>query len=155
MAGDGRHVLGPGEGRDISLSSHRQRRIVIKADEEATQGAYRLYESTVPPSGPGAPPHVHEAAEEGFYVLEGALSIHLAEREVRAEAGAFVLVPRGVVHSFSNPIAQPARYLVIWSPGWAGRYFEELWELERAVPGGEPGAEAIAALREKYRFVYL
>lgn len=147
-------VLRPGEGRDISLASHRQRRILIKADEQVTQAAYRLYESTVPPAGQGAPPHLHELAEEGFYVLEGTLSIRLAEREVRAEAGTFVLVPRGVVHSFHNPLPEAARYLVIWSPAWAGRYFEELWELERASAGA-PDENAIAALREKYHFVYI
>ena len=148
------YVLRPGEGRDISLASHRQRRILIKADEEATQDAYRLFESTVPPSGQGAPPHIHELAEEGFYVLEGALSFRLGERDLVAEAGSFVLVPRGTAHAFHNPLPQPARYLVIWSPASAGRYFEELWELERRS-GGEPDAKAIAGLREKYHFVYL
>jgi mannose-6-phosphate isomerase-like protein (cupin superfamily) len=149
------HVLGPGEGRDISLTQHRQRTITLKAEESVTGGAYRLYESTVPAVGQGAPPHLHELAEEGFYVLQGALSIQLAEREVRAEAGAFVLVPRGVVHSFNNPDPVPARYLVIWSPASAGRYFEELWELERSASGGEVSASAIEALRKKYHFVYL
>lgn len=144
-------VAQPGEGRDISLAQHRQRRILVKADEDSTAGAYRLMESTVPPLGSGAPPHYHGRAEEGFYVLEGALSMHVGERSIRAEAGSFVLVPRGVVHSFDNAADAPARYLVIWSPAEAGRYFEELYQLEQR---GEPTREAIAALREKYDFVY-
>src|SRR6266536_2119544 len=85
-------VVQPGEGRDISLSQHRQRRILVKADESSTVGAYRLMESTVPPGGSGAPPHYHGRAEEGFYVLEGSLSMRLAEREFNAGAGSFVLV---------------------------------------------------------------
>ena len=146
-------VLQPGEGRDISLSQHRQRRILVKADEASTAGAYRLMESTVPPGGSGAPPHYHGRAEEGFYVLEGSLSMRLAEQELSAGAGSFVLVPRGVLHSFDNTGSVPARYLVIWSPAEAGRYFEELFDLERA-DGGEPSTEAIALLRKKYDFVY-
>src|ERR1700731_1312152 len=95
-------VIQPGEGRDISLAQHRQRRILVKADETATGEAYRLFESTVPAGGSGAPPHYHGRAEEGFYVLEGALSLRVGEWQVDAGAGTFVLVPRGVVHTFDN-----------------------------------------------------
>jgi mannose-6-phosphate isomerase-like protein (cupin superfamily) len=147
-------VLTPGEGRDISLAQHRQRRIIVKADEQRTGGAYRLMESTVPAGGSGAPVHYHGSAEEGFYILDGALDIRLGEREVNATAGTFVLVPRGTVHSFDNHGSVPARYLVIWSPAEAGRYFEEMFDLESAA-GGEPSREAIDALRKKYDFVYL
>jgi mannose-6-phosphate isomerase-like protein (cupin superfamily) len=145
-------VAKPGEGRDISLAQHRQRRILIKADEKQTRDAYRLMESTVPPLGRGAPPHYHGRAEEGFYILEGALRMRIADQELHADAGSFVLVPRGVLHSFDNAEDAPARYLVIWSPAEAGRYFEELYALEQSM--GEPSPEAIALLRKKYEFVY-
>jgi mannose-6-phosphate isomerase-like protein (cupin superfamily) len=147
-------VLPPGSGRDISLAQHRQRKILVKADETETREAYRLMESTVPARGSGAPPHYHGRAEEGFYVLEGSLSIRLEKREIDATAGTFVLVPRGLVHSFDNPADVPARYLVIWSPPEAGRYFEEMFELERESVGS-PDQKAIDALRKKYDFVYL
>ncbi len=143
-----------GEGRDISLAQHRQRTIRVKVDEAGTAGAYRLYESTVPAGGRGAPLHYHSRAEEGFYVVEGALSMRLGEEKIEATAGTFVLVPRGTVHAFDNKRDVAARYLVIWSPAEAGRYFEELAELER-LAGREPDSQAIAALREKYGFVYL
>jgi mannose-6-phosphate isomerase-like protein (cupin superfamily) len=147
------HVVAAGEGRDISLTQHRQRRILVKADEQQTRTAYRLMESTVPPRGAGAPLHYHGRAEEGFYVLEGELSMRIGEQQLRVQAGSFVLVPRGVLHAFDNGGDTFARYLVIWSPAEAGRYFEELFELEKRS-GGVPDAEAIAALRSKYDFVY-
>jgi mannose-6-phosphate isomerase-like protein (cupin superfamily) len=147
-------VVRAGEGKDLSLAQHRQRTIRVKADESSTAGAYRLYESTVPAGGSGAPPHFHSRAEEGFFILEGALSIRIGEDVVDAAAGTFVLVPRGLVHAFDNPGAVPARYLVIWSPAEAGRYFEELAGLERSM-GREPDRAAIEALRTKYGFVYL
>jgi mannose-6-phosphate isomerase-like protein (cupin superfamily) len=147
-------VLLPGEGRNISLGQHRQRDIVVKADDASTRNAYRMFESTVPPAAAGAPPHVHEEAEEGFYVLEGALAMCLGEETVEARPGTFVLVPRGVVHSFDNPGSVPARYLVIWTPAEAGRYFEELHEMEAKL-GADPGAAEIADLRRRYHFRYL
>lgn len=147
-------VIRAGEGKDISLAQHRQRTIRVKAGEQETAGAYQLFESTVPAGGRGAPPHLHRRAEEGFYVLEGALNLRLGEEEIEATAGTFVLVPRGLAHSFDNHGAVPARYLVIWSPAEAGRYFAELAELERSQ-GREPDAETVAALRRRYEFVYL
>jgi mannose-6-phosphate isomerase-like protein (cupin superfamily) len=147
------YVVAAGEGRDISLASHRQRKILVKADESETGGAYRLMESTVPAHGAGAPLHYHGRAEEGFYVLEGALSMRIGEQSLNVGAGSFVLVPRGVLHAFDNGADAPARYLVIWSPAEAGRYFEELFELEQCS-GGNPDVDAIAALRRKYDFVY-
>jgi len=113
-----------------------------------------MFESTVPAGGAGAPPHVHAAAEEGFYLLEGELAMRLGDQQINAAAGAFVLVPRGLPHSFDNPGRSPARYLVIWIPAEAGAYFEELHDLELAR-GREPSASEVADLRRKYQFVYL
>jgi len=146
-------ILFAGEGRDISLAQHRQRHIVVKADAGSTRSAYRMFESTVAAGGAGAPPHVHANAEEGFYVLEGELAMSVGDQEISASAGAFVLVPRGLSHSFDNRGLSLARYLVIWSPAEAGAYFEELHELELAH-GREPSASEIAELRRKYQFVY-
>jgi mannose-6-phosphate isomerase-like protein (cupin superfamily) len=147
-------IVFPGEGRNISLAQHRRRQILVKADAAATRGAYRMFESTVPAGGAGAPTHFHAAAEEGFYVLEGALALRVGTEDINASAGTFVLVPRGLPHSFDNPGATPARYLVIWTPARSGEYFEELHAIEQAS-GREPSAREIAALREKYEFVYL
>lgn len=35
---------------------------------------------------------------------------------VRATAGTFVLIPRGTVHTFANPLATPSKFLLIASP---------------------------------------
>lgn len=49
-----------------------------------------------------APPHVHDNAEEAFFVLEGDLVFTLGDddREIIAPPGTYVYIPRGTRHSF-------------------------------------------------------
>jgi hypothetical protein len=54
-------------------------------------------------------------------------------------------MPRGVVHTFSNPRTVPARVIVISSPGGVIRYFEEAAALSNASPTGQPDTERLAA----------
>jgi hypothetical protein len=44
--------------------------MTVKAGREQTRGGFTLIEQISPP-GFAAPPHVHDAEEEAFYVLEG------------------------------------------------------------------------------------
>jgi mannose-6-phosphate isomerase-like protein (cupin superfamily) len=60
-----------------------------------------------------APLHVHERDDEAWYVLEGTLRFRLDDEEVEAAAGAAVIAPRGTVHTYWNPRAEPARYLLV------------------------------------------
>lgn len=48
-------------------------------------------------------------------MLDGALRVRLAEREVKVPAGAAVMGPRGVPHAFWNPGPDPAHYLLVMS----------------------------------------
>ena len=63
-----------------------------------------------------APWHVHYNDDEAWYVLEGRLRVRRGVEEVEAGAGAAVLVPRGVAHTYWNPGPEPARYLLIMTP---------------------------------------
>jgi len=126
-------VLGAGEGKTISVLGDSY---TYKAAKEETGGAYALIEGTV--VGDGPPPHIHTTEEEAFYVLEGELNVLVGERTVTATAGAFVLVPRGTVHTFSKAGTASAKILIIISP--AG--FEEI--------AGPPDLEKIMALAPKY-----
>lgn len=51
-------------------------------------------------SAPSPPAHVHAAHAEAFLVLEGAMRFLLSSGETTAEAGTWVVVPPGVVHTF-------------------------------------------------------
>ena len=157
-AADGSVVLFPGAGRAVPDPDIG---IVWKATEEDTHGAYSLQEFTRPPGRLGVRSHVHHGEEEAFYVLEGEMTFTIGDRTVRATAGSFVLVPRGVVHTHRTTGTQPARWLAIVSPPGMGRYFEERAELVRGNPApvGEvdyAGLEAKVheALARKYHMEF-
>jgi len=50
--------------------------------------------------GIAAPMHVHEDADEIFYVLDGELTFFVGNQRIEAAAGAFVYLPRFVHHGF-------------------------------------------------------
>lgn len=60
-----------------------------------------------------APTHVHHSDDEAWYVLEGTLMFRIGDDEVEARAGSAVLVPRGKAHTYWNPAADPARYVIV------------------------------------------
>ena len=65
---------------------------------------------------PVAPLHRHLADDEAWYVLEGALGFVRGDERLEARAGAGVLVPAGVVHTFWNASSEQARYLLVMTP---------------------------------------
>jgi mannose-6-phosphate isomerase-like protein (cupin superfamily) len=150
-------VLGPEEGRRAIVAGTagaRTATALIKAGGDDTRGAYTLRETLVAPRQPPVQVHIHQAMEEGFYILEGRLRFRLGEREVTMGAGSFVLVPRGVIHTFSNPDDVAARCLILFSPPGFERYFEELAGLRAASPDGLVEAAALAALAARYYTQY-
>jgi mannose-6-phosphate isomerase-like protein (cupin superfamily) len=71
-----------------------------------------------PPGPPRliAPPHLHRSDDEAWYVLEGALHVQRGDEVLEARTGSAVLVPKGTVHTYWNPNAERARYLLIMTP---------------------------------------
>ncbi len=57
--------------------------------------------------------HHHEAEDELFLVLEGALTIHLRDKSVHLEPGEFFIVPRGVEH---RPVADSEAAVLLFEP---------------------------------------
>ena len=138
-----------GEGKSLRLGGNR---LEIKASSEHTGGAFAVLEYRMAAHTPGPPPHLHRRTDEAFHVLEGELTFHLEDRSMEAGPGDFVLVPRGVAHTFENGGSSEARFLEVAAPGYFAGYFEELLA---AVPagGGPPDPETIASLWEKYDIV--
>ena len=60
-----------------------------------------------------APLHTHDRDDEGWYVLEGMLAFRVGDSEVEVPAGGALVAPRGTAHTFWNPSAEPARYLLV------------------------------------------
>ena len=80
-----------GEGRTIAVVGDVYR---FLATGEDTEGKYALWEALVLPGG-GPPPHVHSREEEGFYVLDGEVTLYINDQRSVATAGMFVNMPIG------------------------------------------------------------
>jgi quercetin dioxygenase-like cupin family protein len=114
-------VLNPGEGQQSLVLGDLY---TFKATSSDTGGAYSLTEFTT--TGDGPPPHIHKAEEEAFYVLEGRVNVLIGDKTVTATAGSFLIIPRGVVHTFSKAGNDPAKLLVIISPAGFEQFFQDI-----------------------------
>jgi mannose-6-phosphate isomerase-like protein (cupin superfamily) len=60
---------------------------------------------------PRSPAAWHRRLHDMFHVLEGTLTMRVEEATLELEAGSFVCVPPGVVHTFSDPSDAAVRVL--------------------------------------------
>ncbi|WP_193194529.1 quercetin 2,3-dioxygenase [Nostoc sp. MG11] len=72
---------------------------IMLATAEDTDGQYSCIEELIP-QGPAAPDHIHEAADETFYIMEGEATFFVEDQPIKATAGSFVSIPRGTKHAF-------------------------------------------------------
>lgn len=118
-----------GEGRTVGVVGDVYR---FLATGEETNGKYALWEAIVPPGG-GPPPHVHSREEEGFFVLEGEVSITVDGRHFTGRPGTFVNLPVGTLHSFGNTTDKPAKMLISVAPAGLEKMF---FEVGQPLPAG-------------------
>ena len=121
-------MLAPDGGLAVDLGPLE--RIVFRAVGSTTGGAFDLLEVIVKPGG-GPPEHLHRPNDEAFYVIEGALRVKLGAEIRTVRSGSFIFLPRGTPHAFANTSAEPARTLVIITPGGMQGYFQALAPLLR------------------------
>ena len=115
-------VVLPNQGDLIDVVGDRYR---FLATRESTAGTYAIWEATVPPGG-GPPPHLHTREEEGFYVIEGEVTIHVDGRDVTATTGSFVNMPVGSTHWFRNETDRTAKLLILVAPGGLEAFFKKV-----------------------------
>jgi quercetin dioxygenase-like cupin family protein len=132
-------VLLPEQGESASLGATTVRFLAQQGETEAIA----VTEAVLAPGFPGPGPHSHERMCDAYYVLEGSISFLLEGDELSLSAGSFVLVPPGVVHTFSNPGHEPARILNVIQPAGYEQYLKEA----AALPSPDPAAMAEIAAR--------
>jgi mannose-6-phosphate isomerase-like protein (cupin superfamily) len=130
----------PAQGRTVAVVGDVYR---FLATAEDTNGKYALWEAIVPPGG-GPPPHVHSREEEGFYVLEGEITLQVGDKRLVAGPGIFANMPIGTPHSFKNEGSQPARMLISVAPAGLERMFFEF-----GVPLPEGSTTALPPTKEE------
>lgn len=110
------------EGRTIAVVGDVYR---FLATGEDTEGKYALWEALVLPGG-GPPPHVHSREEEGFYVLDGEVTLYINDQRTVATAGMFVNMPIGTLHAFKNESDKPLKMLIWVAPAGLEQMFFEV-----------------------------
>ena len=115
-----------------------------------TGGLFSFYEVRVP-AGEGSLLHLHEAADETFYVIDGEFEITVGDAVHQARPGVLVYGPRGIPHQFRNPSAATSTMLCVMTPGGIETFFEELSGLLKRVPPA--GWEALRDLAARHRIV--
>ncbi|MFE5401255.1 cupin domain-containing protein [Streptomyces sp. NPDC056580] len=111
--------------------------------KEDTGGLYSFYQITTQP-GSGPPLHVHESADEAFYVSQGTYEFEVGGVTETIGEGTVIYGPRGVPHRFLNVGDEPGRLLVIATPGGVENFFIGLSELVSG--GGMPDWEKMQQL---------
>lgn len=134
----------PPQGRTVAVVGDVYR---FLATGEDTNGKYAMWEAIVPPGG-GPPPHEHSREEEGFYILEGAITFMVDGEKIVAKAGMFANMPVGTPHSFKNESHKPAKMLISVAPAGLEKMFFEIGVplVEGATTALPPSHEEIEKL---------
>lgn len=93
-----------------------------------------LVEMTGVPPGDMPPLHVHHDDDEGFYVLDGAVTLFTPGRQVTLGPGDFLLAPRGVPHTYRVADTGPAAWLCTSQPARLGPFVADVAALDRQEP---------------------
>ncbi|MEW2527081.1 cupin domain-containing protein [Streptomyces sp. NPDC047071] len=124
----------------------------VKARTEDTEGRFSLLEVVV---AQDIPRHVHHAADEAIYVLEGELAVEYDGRVHTAAEGQFVLLPHGVPHALRPGSTPPPRVLQISAPGGWERFVEATVEASAEVGvGGGLDAAALNRVAAPHGITY-
>ena len=138
-------VLGPTDSELMQLGPTRMR---ILEDGRTTDHRLGIGEITLPPHTEGPLQHRHAQHDEGFYVVAGVVRFTVGSTVYDAPAGALVMVPPGVPHTFANPGDQVVVILNTFTPDLYVQYFRDLREI---IASGLPlTAEASAQVMSRY-----
>jgi quercetin dioxygenase-like cupin family protein len=100
-----------------------------------------------------APPHYHKLEDESFYLLEGTIDFHVGDKKFRADAGAFIVLPKNVPHHF-NLVSDTAKALLLISPAGFEVFFQEFGIPARTldlppIPDTNPREEMFQAMHNR------
>jgi quercetin dioxygenase-like cupin family protein len=133
-------VTPPGGGSILALRGADMR---IKAGLDETGPELTVVESS-DPEGFAPAPHRHHAAVEAFYVLAGRYTFTADGDIAVAEAGTFVLVPKGVTHSYVVGPG-PGRILIFFAPAGVERFWRAMNDAGASGPVSREVRDRLAA----------
>lgn len=126
----------------------------FKATGKQTNGAFTVIDQTIQPQG-GPPPHIHHREDEAFYILEGRFSFLCGDKQNMFEAGSFVYIPKGTLHTFKNIGEQQGRLLVTITPAGLEEFFYSIGipanDLNTPPPFDDKNIEKLIRLAKDYQ----
>lgn len=108
-----------------------QLRLLLRSADSPHQMSAMVVE--VPPGG-FVPPHRHGREEEGYFVLDGELTLTVAGETRTLGAGDFGHVLPRTVHAYANGSDAPVRFLAWTVGGPIDRFFEAMSERVKRMP---------------------
>jgi quercetin dioxygenase-like cupin family protein len=101
------------------------------------------------PYGDSPPMHLHQNEDEIFHILEGELRLQVGQQQQRVQAGAILLAPKGVPHTYRVESPQGARLLTITAHSDFEKFVLAMSrpaERRALPPAAPPSPEAVKAL---------
>ncbi|MBT2440135.1 cupin domain-containing protein [Streptomyces sp. ISL-36] len=130
--------VAPGEGPSVwALQGDKY---TMKAGKSTTGPGFTMLEGEIAPDN-GPPMHIHNDADEIFYLLDGELTVASGDEVIKAESGAFIFIPRGAKHKFRNDSSKITKLLFVLAPAGFENFFFEIGQ--PVVPGLERPAEPV------------
>lgn len=123
-------VVQPGEGAVWNMSPGRS--AALKLQNAETAESVMAFEETAPP-GTDTTFHLHYDSDELVYVLSGEFTFKIDDQVTIGGPGTCAFIPRGVAHAWKNTGGEAGRALFLYTPGAAGRMFEEARRLQRPL----------------------
>jgi len=116
--------------------------IRIRVGGGSTGGQLAILEHTGP-RGYSSPVHRHDADEETFFILDGAVRVEVGDRTFSAGPGAVAFLPRQIPHAFV--VTSPeARLLTLHTPAGFDEFTLAAGSAADSPFGDPPAAESVA-----------
>jgi mannose-6-phosphate isomerase-like protein (cupin superfamily) len=125
------------------------RTAALKLLNEQTGQSVMAFEE-VTPVGAETPLHLHRDSDEVMYVLSGQYSFKIGDDFSAGGPGTCAFMPRGIPHAWKNSGTEMGRAFFIYTPGEAGKVFEESVRLQRPAPASTTADPEVAELFQRY-----
>jgi quercetin dioxygenase-like cupin family protein len=114
-----------------------------------TDGAFDLFELTIPPLARNPLSHIHRKYDETIFGVDGTMTWVLRGQATQVNRGTTLSIPRGTPHFYANRTHTTARILCLQTPGVMGpEYYLEVASHYRC--GHHPDLAGIGAIMSRY-----
>ncbi len=125
------------------------RTAALKLENSQTGQCVMAFEEKAP-AGVETPFHLHRDSDEVLYVLSGQYRFKVGNQVGEGGPGACAFMPRGVGHAWKCVGPDAGRAFFFYTPGGAGRVFEEATNLEIQAPTSTDVAPELEELLNRF-----